>query len=302
MGLLFDFVLYNGAKDRPQAAEGVHTAMLADYHIHSEFSLDSNYPMEQILQDAAALGLDEICFTDHVDYGVKDDWDCGHPFAEQDGYQMYNVNYPAYLARFRELQAQYAGRICAKIGMEYGVQQHTIPQFEALYQKYPLDFILLSIHQIDDTEFWTQEFQRTRTQKEYNERYYEELLRVMQQFDHYSVLAHMDLIARYDRQGPYPFAAIRPFVAEILKTAIAHGKGIEFNTSYHRYGLRDTTPAADILRLYRELGGELLTLGSDCHHPGQIGAHFAEAKELLRAHGFHYFCTYDAMQPTMHRL
>ena len=53
--------------------------MFADYHVHTQFSDDSVYPMEQVAQGAIALGMDEICFTDHVDYGIKQDWDCGHP-------------------------------------------------------------------------------------------------------------------------------------------------------------------------------------------------------------------------------
>ena len=132
--------------------------------------------------------------------------------------------------------------------------------------------------------------------------YYQELLDVVRQFKHYSVLAHMDLIVRYDKQGRYPFEAVKDYVAEILKTVIADGKGIELNTSYHRYGLDDTTPSADILRLYHDLGGELLTIGSDTHRPGQVGGYFAESCALLKAHGFKYFCTYDAMQPTLHPL
>lgn len=276
--------------------------MRVDYHIHSEFSHDSVYPMEQIFQDSIACGINEICFTEHVDYGVKDDWDCGHPFVKRDGYVMYNANYPVYLARLRELQAKYAGKITAKAGLEYGVQIHTIPQYEALYHKYPLDFILLSIHQVEDKEFWIQSYQRTHTQKEYNERYYQELLDVVQQFKHYCVLAHMDLIVRYDRQGRYPFQTVKPYIAEILKTVIADGRGIELNTSSHRYRLDATTPSGDILRLYRDLGGEILTIGSDTHRPGQVGGYFDDACALLKSYGFRYFCTYDAMQPTMHRL
>lgn len=49
--------------------------MFADYHVHTQFSDDSVYPMEQVIKDAAAMGMEEICFTDHVDYGIKEDWD-----------------------------------------------------------------------------------------------------------------------------------------------------------------------------------------------------------------------------------
>lgn len=276
--------------------------MLADYHVHSEFSDDSVYPMEQVVRDAIALGLDELCFTDHVDYGIKEDWDCGHPIAYRNSEPYANVDYPAYAAEIARLRDQYGGQIAIKMGLEFGIQAHTIPQYEALFARYPFDFIILSIHQVEDKEFWTQDFQKGKTQKEYNEGYYEELLRVVKAYQNYSVLGHLDLITRYDLNGPYPFSKVKPLVAEILKVAIAGGKGIELNTSYHRYGLKDTTPARAILELYRDLGGEIITLGSDSHKPEHLGAYLKEGKELLRGLGFRSFCTYDAMCPTCHPL
>lgn len=92
-------------------------------------------------------------------------------------------------------------------------------------------------------------------------------------------------------------------ISEILKTVISDGKGIEFNTSYHRYGLKDTTPSTNILRLYRELGGEIITIGSDSHRPEHLGISDIEtAKSILKGLGFQYFCTYEKMQPIFHRL
>lgn len=86
------------------------------------------------------------------------------------------------------------------------------------------------------------DFQQGRTQQEYNERYYEEMLRVVQTYKHYSVLGHMNLIKRYDKAGVYPFERVKPIIAEILKIVIADGKGIEVNTSFHRYGLSESMP------------------------------------------------------------
>ncbi len=128
---------------------------------------------------------------------------------------------------------------------------HTIPKFEALFKRYPFDFIILSVHQVEDKEFWTQDFQKGRMQKEYNERYYGEMLSLVKNYKNYSVLGHMDLIKRYDKAGDYPFENIRPIAEEILKIVIADGKGIEINTSSHRYGLSDTMPSREILRSSR---------------------------------------------------
>lgn len=77
--------------------------MFADYHVHTEFSDDSVYLMEQVVRDAIAGGMDEICFTDHVDYGVKQDWDCGKPILYRGEEPLANVDYPVYIARIKEL-------------------------------------------------------------------------------------------------------------------------------------------------------------------------------------------------------
>lgn len=140
--------------------------MLADYHVHTAFSDDSGYPMEQVARDAIGLGLEELCFTDHVDYGIKVDWDSGEEMVWQNGQLLANVDYPKYHSAIGELRERYGDRIALKTGLEFGVQVHTIPRFRALFQKYPLDFVLLSVHQVEDKEFWTQEFQEGRTQRE----------------------------------------------------------------------------------------------------------------------------------------
>lgn len=276
--------------------------MFADYHVHTQFSDDSVYPMEQIIKDAIAMQMEEICFTDHVDYGIKEDQNCARPVVYRGAYPLTNVDYPAYTAKIKELQSIYGAQLSIKLGLEFGVQTHTIPQYNALFPQYPFDFIILSIHQVEDQELWTQDFQKGRSQKEYNERYYEEMLNIVKVYQNYSVLGHMDLIARYGKNGIYPFEKIEPVVSEILKIVIQNGKGLELNTSYHRYRLKDTTPSIDIIKLYRQLGGEIITVGSDSHEPEHLGAYIKEAKHLLKSLGFRFFCTYDKMKPIYHTL
>ena len=121
-----------------------------------------------------------------------------------------NVDYPRYAAEIDALKEKYKDQITLKMGMEFGMQSHTIPQYEKLYSAWPFDFIILSVHQVEDREFWTQDFQRGRTQEEYNLRYYEEMLALVQRYHNYSVLGHMDLITRYDKAGIFPFEIIRP--------------------------------------------------------------------------------------------
>lgn len=283
--------------------------MKADYHIHTEFSDDSEYPIEEVVKDAVLLGLDEICFTDHVDYGIKRDPDDPRGIEYRRGGKdepeiipLVNTDNRRYAEKISCLREKYKDKISIKLGMEFGIQVSTIPQFETLFSKYPFDFIILSVHQVDNKEFWTQEFQEGKTQKEYNERYYEEILGVIRKYHDYSVLGHLDLIKRYDKAGIYPFEKTKPVITEILKTAIADGKGIEINTSSHRYGLDDLTPSTEILKLYRKLGGRIITIGSDSHKKEHLGAYIDETKKILKELGFTEFCTFEKMNPIFHTL
>ena len=146
----------------------------------------------------------------------------------------------------------------------------------------------------------TGEFQEGRSQEEYNRAYYQELYDVATTFEHWSVLAHVDLIKRYDPAGILNFPANRDLVAATLEHTIAQGKGIELNTSSVRYGLEDSQPAQQILELYRDLGGTILTLGSDSHAPEHLGAYLRHFQHYLASLGFEGFCTYDKMEPTFH--
>ena len=287
--------------------------MLADYHIHTEFSDDSRETMEHKIERAIELGLDEICFTDHVDYGIKKDWDegdiqwrggdgIGTSMTDMD--PMANVNYPEYFSKIDRMRETYRGKITIRKGLEFGIQTVTLDQYRKLYDRYrdELDFVLLSMHQVDNLEFWTQDFQRGKTQKEYNDQYYREIYAVMKEFKDYSVLAHLDLLVRYDPAGRYPFEYEKDLIAEILKLAISDGKGIELNTSSWHYRLDDIQPSRDIWRLYKDLGGTILTIGSDAHVTGFLADHMKDARDILHNElGFEEFCTFDHMTPVFHR-
>lgn len=255
-----------------------------------------------MVQDAIAKKIDEICFTEHVDYGIKVDWDSGKEIVYRNGEPCANCNYPLYMKTIEQMKERYGNKITIKTGLEFGMQMHTIKLYEKLFSQYDLDFVLLSIHQVNDLEFWNQDYQRGKTQKEYNEGYYDEMLQLVKSYKNYSILAHMDLITRYDNDGVYSFEKIKNKITEILKIVISDGKGIELNTSSKRYGLSDSTPCRDILTLYYNLGGNIITIGSDSHKPEQLGAYIQEGKELLRSIGFTQYCTFEKMKPIFHSL
>lgn len=116
------------------------------------------------------------------------------------------------------------------------------------------------------------------------------------------MLGHLDLIARYDPAGIYPFEKEKDIITEILKQVIADGKGIEVNTSSVRYGLADSQPSRDILRLYKVLGGTIITIGSDSHKKEHLGAYVEETKALLKSLGYERFCTFEKASPVYHEL
>lgn len=276
--------------------------MLADYHVHSVFSDDSVYAVDDICADAIRLNLDEVCFTDHVDYGIKPDIDHPELAPVVDGQPALNVDYGRYFPALAAAGERYAADLTVRRGLELGVQSHTVGRYEELVARWgtQMDFAILSIHQVEDAEFWTGDFQRGRTQREYNDAYYAEMLRVVERFGGYSVLGHLDLIKRYDPAGPYPFERVRDIIAEILRRVIADGKGIELNTSGIRYGLGDLQPSADILALYRDLGGRIVTVGSDSHKPEHLGSYLALAKRRLASLGFTEYCTFRGWEPVFH--
>lgn len=276
--------------------------MFCDYHTHTVFSDDSNYPMEECVKDAISLRIKEICFTDHVDYGVKYDLKDLKP-EEVEG-KVLNVDFEKYFPEIERVKELYKGNISIKTGLEFGVQKQTISQYEELFKKYPFDFIIMSVHEIDNKELWNHSFQDGKTEAEYYSLYFENIYYLVQNFHNYSVLGHLDLLKRYDEKDGYnPFVENKEIITKILKYIIADGKGIELNTSTKKYHLDDLMPSRDILRLYLELGGEILTIGSDSHCKKDLtNSHIEELKQELREIGFKKFCTFEKMQPTFHEL
>lgn len=261
--------------------------MFADYHLHSSFSDDSQTPMEDMIRRAVKLGLDEICFTEHVDYGVK---------------TVLNCDYDAYFETLLLMREKYKNQTVIRAGIEFGVQPDTAEEFNRAFQQYAFDFVILSCHQIDNKEFWRNEFQAGKTQDEYQTAYYNAIFDVMQVYQSYSVLGHLDMIKRYDPCGEYPDEKILPLAEKIMKKAIEDGKGIEVNTSTFRYGLPGTSPSRRLLELYHDLGGKIITIGSDSHDTQHLADHIPEARNMLKEIGFEELCTFEQMKPVFHSL
>lgn len=262
--------------------------MMFDFHMHSNFSADCETPMEATIESAIKKGLTEICFTEHIDYEYPD------PTI------VFDLDVKKYNETILQLQKKYKDVITIKKGVEIGVQPYLLDRYEELLTKETFDFIICSMHTTNKQGLHSGDFFKERTAEEAYRLYYEELLYCVEHFDHYSVLGHLDLVKRYQTfQGNEDFHDI---IGEIFKIIIAKGKGIEVNTSGFAYGLGSAMPSEDILKLYYNCGGEIITIGSDAHKPEHVAHRFSEMIELLISIGFKYVATFEALQPKFHLL
>lgn len=263
----------------------------ADFHIHCSYSGDSDTPMEEIVQQAIRMGLDEIAFTDHVDFGYAD------PAFE-------SIPYDEYIPYFESLKEKYQAKIKLTLGVEMGYQTSEHARIQDFLNRYALDFVILSRHMSENKDYYTGEFFEGYDQPTAYQHYFESVLRSVQQQHNYDVFGHLDVIVRY---GPFEhkklfYADYKDIVDEILRTIIQDGHGIEVNTSGFRYGLGHMHPQVDFLKRYHELGGKIVTLGSDSHNAFDIHDHLPQMQELLKTLGFEAFATYEKRQPIFHKL
>ncbi|GAA0241199.1 histidinol-phosphatase HisJ family protein [Metaclostridioides mangenotii] len=259
--------------------------MFYDYHMHSSFSTDSHTSIEDMVERSIYLGLNEICFTDHVDYGIFSD-------------DSFMVNLDDYFEKLDYVQRKYKDRISIKKGIEFGLQKDLGDYYNKRMEEYDFDFVICSIHAIDRMDLYLSSYFEGRSQHEIYENYYMELYNVVKNYKNYSVLGHLDLIKRYAPFDTYlDDKLFFDIIEATLKQAIHDGKGIELNTSSYRYNLPDLTPSTYILKLYKELGGEIITTGSDSHNTDQVAYKFDYIYSVLKDLGFKYVTRFDKMNP-----
>ncbi|MDY3985238.1 histidinol-phosphatase HisJ family protein [Dysosmobacter sp.] len=267
---------------------------LADYHVHSHVSPDGKASMLEMAAAAEAEGLDEICFTDHLETVI---W--------RENKRPADFDWSVPEREYRETLENWHGRTRLRLGLEVGGVPFNVPHAEALMAQEPqLDFVIGSIHML--TEAITDldlahfhpadEAEALRSMADYLE-----LVRQTAVWGRFSVLGHLTLSLRYLNELQGFQLSFDPFgaeIEEILRTVIQKGRGIELNTNRGNMPL----PGAKWLRLYRSLGGEIITLGSDAHRPGDVGRSIREGQRLLRECGFKRFCTFEKMEPIWHEL
>lgn len=265
----------------------IQTGIRADYHVHTDFSSDSTSPMEDMVKHAISLGLDRVCFTDHMDYDFPEQYELRFVFDMDE-----------YWKQLIEMQAKYP-QIKILKGIECGMQAGLGKRYEELISSYDFDFVINSCHVLYQMDPYYPEFWEHRSETEGITAYFETILANIKEFQNFDVCGHIDYIVRYAPSKP-EHINLRDYwelIDEILKTVIQMGKGIEANTSGYKYGLGRPHPSEDILRRYLELGGEILTVGSDGHQPIHMAYDFDKACELLKHIGFRYYTVFEKRKP-----
>ena len=259
-----------------------------DYHMHSRVSFDGHDRGEDMALAAKAAGLKEICFTDHLDYD---------PLGKMGDLtfdtEVYNGEYD---------HLQVPGLLIRR-GMEFGMTPENVAQFRADLCRRPFDFVLGSAHFVDDLDVYFEDFWQGKTVFQAERRFLEGTLDCVRVHDDFDVLAHLTFIAKthaHPAPRPVPYEAHREVIDEILRVLAGKGKGLELNTSgMDRCG--GFLPTADYFRRFRELGGEIVTVGSDAHNCARVGQYAAEACGLL-GEIFGHVCTFADRKPIFHKL
>jgi histidinol-phosphatase (PHP family) len=264
-----------------------------DFHVHSDFSPDSPSPMIDMIKKAMEVGITDLAFTEHVDldYDVTDP---GHDW---------NFDQDTYFDAIRQYQNDYHEKIRLYAGVEIGMQPHLGIKNQSIVDARPFDFVIGSLHSVDGSDLYKRVYFDRHPSDRAVEHYYEQYLECISDFEGYDVLGHLDLYIRYEaKTKTVAMKSYFDVLEALLRKVIESGKGIELNAGGFRYGLGQNNPGMDIMKLYKTLGGEVLTLGSDAHTPDQLGVEYDRNIERMKSLGFKYICTFKDRKPTFHKI
>ena len=267
---------------------------LADYHLHTTCSPDGKLTASQIAEIALARGLQEICITDHLDTIY---WNTYAPRTDFD--------WPALQRQIDEARERFGQQLVIRMGAELGEATISTERADILLQNAPaLDFIIGSVHtaskKFDYFDLYYMEKRDMDYYRAIMEDYLDETLKLVN-YGKFHVLGHLTLPLRYIKNNvglDLTFDDRTERLEEIFSLMIDKGIGLELNTNRGGAPL----PSAQLLRLFRHMGGQVVTIGSDAHVPEHIGLAVQSCQQLLQETGWQYFATFDRGQPVFHRL
>ena len=268
----------------------MNQTILWDCHTHTSFSADSDTPMEEMVLQAVRCGLSGICFTEHLDpdYPLTPD-NLDFSYLDTDNYQK----------EFQHLKEKYRGQISLEFGIETGLQPHLEGFYRDYLREHVFDFIIGSSHIVHGHDPYYPDFFQGRRENECYMEYLESILENLAVFDHMNVYGHIDYIVRYgpNKNSCYSYGRYQDILDAILRILIQKGIGIELNTGGFYYGLGEPNPCTDIIRRYRQMGGEIITIGSDAHATDKIAFAFDKAAAILQTCGFSYYTVFHGRKP-----
>lgn len=253
----------------------------ADLHTHSSFSSDSEEPLEKMALSAIEKGLKTLCLTEHMDFD--------YPTGE------FQLDTAAYHKELTRVRGELSDKLELLFGVELGLADYLAPTLREYLSARDFDFVIGSIHLIDRLDpYYPEHYEKIG--KNVVLRYFECMLSAVKAFDGFDVLGHLDYIVRYSPEKSYDPVDYREVIEEILRLVVSRGQGIEINTK-GVISLGYVHPHIDVLKRYRELGGEIVTVGSDSHNGTHIGAEFDAAEYALKSAGFTRYAIFRGRKP-----
>ncbi len=259
-----------------------------DFHIHSSVSFDSTTPAKDIAAAAVAAGMREICFTDH--------WDC-HPLPK-DEHDLFSLDDYA-----KAYDGLCVDGLIIRRGVEIGLNEWNAGMCEEFLKERKFDFVIGSVHYADGYDPYYQRYWEGKTVETAYMRYLEKSLECVRIHEDYDVLGHLTYVCKSPNNpfgAPLRYEECREIADEIMRILVSKGKGMEINTSGVDKGV-DLLPSIEYIKRFKELGGEIITVGSDSHDSVRIGQYCSSTIELLRD-VFGYVCTFEGRKPIFHKL
>lgn len=271
-----------------------------DCHTHTQYSMDSEADIIEMIERARELDLAAYAVTDHCECN------CWYPKEHYENTELfdyfnYKDDFEASLSAVTELKEKYSdfNLLC---GTELGQPMAALDIAEKAVSDPRLDFVIASLHQITgEKDFYYINYYRMTTDEinKLLEGYFTEIYE-MCKWGKFDVLGHLTYCLRYMkiRNGITPnLKCFEEIISESLRELVKKGKGIEINTSGIRQNFGAAFPSLKYIRRFRELGGEIITIGSDAHKVRDLGANIADGTELAKLAGFTETCYFKERQP-----
>lgn len=278
---------------------------LIDCHTHTDFSPDGRSSAEEMCERAAKLGLSAYAITDHCDCNL---WYPAEYYtdnvSELKDLEMYGQGKRIIesINCLKGLKQKYAGKLNLICGIELGQPLQDIENAEKIAADKDIDFIIGSHHQNKGSDdFYYFDYDKM----EQNEIYALLETAFVQTYDmckwgKFDVLGHLTYPLRYicgDYGIKINMKNFDDIISEIFKLLVQKGKGIEINTSGLRQKYGKTFPDLKYIKMFRDLGGEIISIGSDAHSKDDLGKGIFSGTELAVEAGFKYFCYFKGRKP-----